>query len=303
MIRDIVSNEEVKEFFKNELKLNKSSGTYLFYGSDMTLLMEFALYFSKGLCCETLDGDFCGQCSVCKRIDKLLYSDLEVIDEPEGISVDMVRELAQKTSASSYEGSKKIFILKDISKMKKYAANALLKTIEEPNEGCFFILLNTNLNILPTIKSRSILVKIKRKTAEELEVDEFTYTFFRGNSRDIEKYKSLGVDLSKGYSYMEIGKAIKEYEKSGELIHKIDMYKGIRDFVNNRGYLKLHERLEFVNEIINATSSRVICSEIVSYTVEMMGDMSGLEERLMFKNMFRYTVFLNFVLTSFFLKL
>ena len=39
MIRDIISNEEVKEFFKNELKLEKDSGTYLFYGSDMGLLM------------------------------------------------------------------------------------------------------------------------------------------------------------------------------------------------------------------------------------------------------------------------
>lgn len=58
MIRDIISNEEVKEFFRNELKLKKDSGTYLFYGSDMSLLMEFALHFAKGLCCETLEGDF-----------------------------------------------------------------------------------------------------------------------------------------------------------------------------------------------------------------------------------------------------
>ncbi len=80
MIRDIISNEEVKEFFKNELKLDKNSGTYLFYGSDMNLLMEFALYFAKGLCCEVLEGDFCGECSTCKRIDKLLYSDLEILE-------------------------------------------------------------------------------------------------------------------------------------------------------------------------------------------------------------------------------
>ena len=34
MIKDIVSNEEVKTFFRNELKAAKKSGTYLFYGSD-----------------------------------------------------------------------------------------------------------------------------------------------------------------------------------------------------------------------------------------------------------------------------
>ena len=203
MIRDIISNEEVKEFFRNELKLKKDSGTYLFYGSDMSLLMEFALHFAKGLCCETLEGDFCGECNICKRIDKMLYSDLEILDNPDGLKVDEIRELAYKSSSSSYEGNRKIFIIKDISKMKKEASNALLKLIEEPNKGSFFILLNTNLNILPTIKSRSILVKVKKRTAEELEVDNYTYTFFRGNSEDIEKYKLLDIDLESGYSYQE----------------------------------------------------------------------------------------------------
>ena len=59
MIKDIVSNEEVKTFFRNELKAAKKSGTYLFYGSDTDQLMEFALYFAKGLCCETMEDDFC----------------------------------------------------------------------------------------------------------------------------------------------------------------------------------------------------------------------------------------------------
>ena len=138
MIKDIVSNEEVKEFFTNELKRNKNSGTYLFYGSDMSLLMEFALYFAKGLCCESVEGDFCDACSACKRIDSLSYSDLEVLDNPDGITVDEVRALGYTSSSSAYEGNKKIFIIKDISKMKKEAGNALLKIIEEPNRGSFF---------------------------------------------------------------------------------------------------------------------------------------------------------------------
>ena len=119
MIKDIVSNEEIKTFFRNELKAGKKSGTYLFYGSDTDQLMEFALYFTKGLCCETLEGDFCNTCSTCRKIDKLIYSDLEVLDDPSGIKVDAVRELAYKSSSSSYDGGRKIFILKDIQKILK----------------------------------------------------------------------------------------------------------------------------------------------------------------------------------------
>lgn len=303
MIRDIVSNEEVKEFFRNELKLEKISGTYLFYGSDMTLLMEFALYFAKGLCCETLEGDFCGECSICKRIDKLLYSDLEVLDNPDGLKVDEIRELAYKSSSSSYEGNKKVFIIKDISKMRKEASNALLKLIEEPNKGSFFILLNTNLNILPTIKSRSILVKIKRRTAKELDVDNFTYSFFRGKSEDIEKFKILDIDLEKGYSYQEIARAIKGYEESGELEYKINIYKALRDFINNKNYLKTYEKVFFAEEIVRATSDRNIYREIVSYFVEILGDFSGLEERLTMKSRLRFPINMRVFFINLFLEI
>ena len=290
MIRDIISNEEIKEFFKNELKLEKDSGTYLFYGSDMNLLMEFALYFTKGLCCETLEGDFCGECSTCKRIEKLIYSDLEVLDNPDGLKVDEIRELAYKSSSSSYEGKRKIFIIKDISKMKKEASNALLKLVEEPNKGSFFLLLNTNLNILPTIKSRSILVKIKKKTAQELGVDDYTYSFFRGNSEDIERYKFLDINLESGYSYREIGRAIKIYEENKELEAKINIYKAIRDFINNRNYLKVYEKIFFAEEIVRATSDRNIYREIMAYVVDIVGDLNGLEERLTMKSMLRFPI-------------
>lgn len=290
MIKDIISNEEVKEFLKNELKIGKNSGTYLFYGSDMSLLMEFAIYFSQGLCCGAISGDFCGQCDTCKKIQKLVYSDLEILDNPDGIKVDEIRELAYKSSASSYEGGKKIFILKNISKMKKEASNALLKLIEEPNPGNYFILLNGNLNILPTIKSRSILVKIKNRSAEELGVDEFTYSFFRGNSEDILGFKSMDIKLEEGYPYGEIARAIRGYEESGELKFKINIYKAIRDFVNNRNYLKTYEKIYFAEEIVRATSDRNIYREIVSYLVNFMGDLNGLEERLTMKGMLRFPV-------------
>lgn len=303
MIKDIISNEEVKDFFKNELKLKKESGTYLFYGSDMGLLMEFALNFTKGLCCETLEGDFCGECSICKRIDKLIYSDLEILDNPDGLKVDEIRELLYRSSASSYEGGRKIFIIKDISKMKKEASNALLKLIEEPNRGSFFILLNRNLNILPTIKSRSILVKVKRRNAQELGIDDFTYSFFRGNSEDIKNFQLLDINLESGYSYEEIGKAIKRYEESQELIYKIEIYKGIRDFINNRNYLKVYEKIFFAEEITRATSDRNIYREIVSYIVDIMGDLNGLEERLTMKSMLRFPINMRVFFINLFLKL
>lgn len=303
MIKDIVSNEEVKRFFKNELKLNKKSGTYLFYGSDSDQLLEFALYFSKGLCCDTLEDDFCDTCNVCQRIDRMTYGDLEVVEDVNGIKVDTVRELGYKSSSSASEGKRKIFILKDIQKLKKEAGNSLLKLIEEPAENSFFILLTNSLNILPTIKSRSILVKIKKRDAEELDVDEFTYNFFLGNSRDIENFKISDIDLQKAESYEMIGVHLKKYEETEDFKEKVYIYKCIKDFINNRHYLAQQEKLYFAEEILRGTNDRNLQRKIIEYTVSTLGNLSGLEERLKLKSMLRFPVNMKLVLINLFLNL
>lgn len=303
MVKDIVSNEEVKRFFKNELKLNKKSGTYLFYGSDSDQLLEFALYFSKGLCCDTLEDDFCDTCNVCQRIDRMTYGDLEVVEDVNGIKVDTVRELGYKSSSSASEGKRKIFILKDIQKLKKEAGNSLLKLIEEPAENSFFILLTNSLNILPTIKSRSILVKIKKRDAEELDVDEFTYNFFLGNSRDIENFKISDIDLQKAESYEMIGVHLKKYEETEDFKEKVYIYKCIKDFINNRHYLAQQEKLYFAEEILRGTNDRNLQRKIIEYTVSTLGNLSGLEDRLKLKSMLRFPVNIKLVLINLFLNL
>lgn len=303
MIKDIVSNEEVKRFFKNELKLNKKSGTYLFYGSDSDQLLEFALYFSKGLCCDTLEDDFCDTCNVCQRIDRMTYGDLEVVEDVNGIKVDTVRELGYKSSSSASEGKRKVFILKEIQKLKKEAGNSLLKLIEEPAENSFFILLTNSLNILPTIKSRSILVKIKKRDAEELDVDEFTYNFFLGNSRDIENFKISDIDLQKAESYEMIGVHLKKYEETEDFKEKVYIYKCIKDFINNRHYLAQQEKLYFAEEILRGTNDRNLQRKIIEYTVSTLGNLSGLEERLKLKSMLRFPVNIKLVLINIFLNL
>lgn len=303
MIKDIISNEEVKIFFRNELKMKKKSGTYLFYGSDTDQLLEFALYFAKGLCCKTLDDDFCDSCNICQRIDRLTYGDLEIVEDSNGIKVDTVRELSYKSSSTASEGEKKIFILKDIQKLKKEAGNSLLKLIEEPAENSFFILLTNSLNILPTIKSRSILVKIKKRSAKELEVDDFTYNFFLGNSKDIEEFKISNIDLQKPESYEMIGTHLKKFEETEDFKEKVGIYKCVKDFINSRHYLAEQEKIYFAEEILRGTNNKNLQRKVIEYTVSSLGNISGLEDRLKLKNMLRFPVNIKLVLINLFINL
>lgn len=310
MFRDIVSNEEAKIFLQNELRMKKSSGTYLFNGKRGSNPMEFAMAMAKALICEEEEADFCGECSSCRRIDSGSYPDVHIYGREETIKVDEVREIIYKASSSSYEGNKRIFILDNIEGLRKEAANAMLKTIEEPEPGTYFLLLTTTLNIIPTILSRSILVNIARKNMVELGASREEYDFFLGDTREIEEYKRLGLDLTKPESYREIGTFLKAYKEEQGLESKVRVYKALRDFVGNRKLVDEMDKMYFAQEVArgvakskNFTSSRELAEEIMYYAMVIARDPRKTEKLIELKGYNKYNVNLSLLLKVFFLEL
>jgi DNA polymerase-3 subunit delta' len=303
MFDDIVSNIEVKHFLKNEIKIGKKSGTYLFYGERGSELMEFTLAFAKGLNCSEEPIDFCGRCDVCLRIDSGNYPDVEVVEDPSGIKIDRVREIIYKASSSSYEGRKKVFILRNVEKMRTEAANALLKIIEEPGEGTFFILTSHSLNILPTILSRSVAVHIKKKNFEELGISQGEYEFFFGDIEDIKSYKNSGIDLSKPVSYRDIGLNLRNYLKDGDIESKINVKKALKDFMENRKFLDDIEKIYFSEEIYRGSRDRNIIEKLMYESILREKNISKTEKLLYIKGMLRYPVNLQLALKMFFLEI
>jgi DNA polymerase-3 subunit delta' len=303
MFDSLVGNDEVKTFLKNELRQEKSSGTYLFYGKRGSSLMEFALAFAKALNCPVLEGDFCDQCPVCKKISSLNYADLEVMGEDGGVKIDQVRDLIYKASSSSYEGRKKVFILKDVNRMRKEAANALLKEVEEPQKNTFFILLSNSLNIIPTIISRSIVVEIKKPTNEELGVSREEYDFFIGNIEDIRKYKNGEYIISRELNYMEIGGSISKFLETGDLGAKIDIFCCIEDFVKNIKLLNDLQKLRFAKAVSKSVKNRVFIEELLYYIILKVRDIKKTEKLLDIKSSIGFNVNLDLALNVFFLTI
>ena len=300
MFKDIISNEEAKSFLINELKSRREQGTYIFYGEDRELLMEFALAYAKALTCKNAENDFCGVCDSCLRINSLTHGDLEIYEDSNGIKIDQVREIAYRVSTASYEGGNRIFILKDVEKMKKEAANALLKMIEEPEKGDFFILLANNLNILPTIKSRSMFLKIKMRNAEELGVSQKEYNFFLGKGKEILEYKETGIDLNLGEPYNEIGNFIKNYLAEPNIENKIKIYKSLRDFFTSRQYINEIDKLSFAENIYFAVENdRVLSQEICNYMCHLIKNFDRIENLIVVKNMIKMPVNLKLLLKVF----
>ncbi|MEG0023656.1 MAG: ATPase [Cetobacterium sp.] len=286
MFKNIVSNNLVKEFLENELLFKRSSGTYLFYGEDRGLMMQFALAFANGLNCNTLHGD------------------LEILEDSNGVKIEVIRELAYSASVSSYEGGNKVFIITDVEKMKKESANAMLKLIEEPNVNCFFILMTSSLNILPTIKSRSMILKFDKQMPKDLDVTQFEYDFFLGDASEIEKYKLIKEteDLELGSSYEEIGSHIKNWLTTGEFIYKINLYKSIRDFIRNKDFIDDLDKIYFAEEILRGEATRDLVKEIVNYSIQLMKNPKNAEELLTMKGVMRFPVNQKNLLLTFFLR-
>ncbi|MGO4999826.1 DNA polymerase III subunit delta' [Oceanisphaera sp. W20_SRM_FM3] len=98
----------------------------------------------------------CGQCHSCRLVQAGTHSDLHLINsDTRSIGVDSIRQLSQTLSESPRLGRAKVAIIYEAEKMTEAAANALLKTLEEPAGQATLILVSAHPErLLPTIRSR-----------------------------------------------------------------------------------------------------------------------------------------------------
>ena len=263
-----MKSKEVLSAFEKEVKQNKISASYLFYGDKRVDLLFYALEFSKMVMTKDIEDEE-EKKSIEKKIENLQHSDIEVINRKnENIKIDEVRELIYDAIESAYSSPKKIFILCGIENLRKESSNALLKILEEPPKDVYFILLARSLNIISTIKSRTIKFHLEGASNEELGVSKEIYYFFDGNENNIRRYKENGIPLEEYEdrinSYEDALsniKAMKEYAKNemennensssdaGFLEIIINYNRSIEYIVKKIRFFNIEEVYMLVNEI------------------------------------------------------
>ena len=282
----------LEEFLKNELSFNREAGTYLFYGDDLQKNFDIALEFAAELFSRSMPEE--NKKNITEKTLRQTYSDLAVVDT---LNIDTVRDIIKKSYTSSHEGGAKVFILKNIQDIRKESANTMLKLIEEPTRDNFFILISKKLNILSTIKSRSIIYRIRKSTPEELGVDKYIYNFFLGFSLDIEEYKKNEMDLFIEKSYKIIGGILKEYEKEKNILSKVDLYKCLRNFIQESENIKRYEKIKFAEDIYMNASKEVV-GLIVEYLINLVKRDKNLKQKLEYKKMLRIPINLKLFLIN-----
>lgn len=274
-----------------EIKTEKKSATYLFYGEDRVKTFETAFYFIKELYKFNIK-DKTKIDNLLQRIENYSYSDFYIY---ENLNIEDVRTIKQLVYTSAFEENIKVFLIKDVKNLRKEVSNALLKILEEPTDNTFFILLSNDLNILTTIKSRSIIFKVNRDNFKDLEVDEKIYNFFLGNSQDIKAYKNSYLDLNYSISYKDIYTLVKNYEEhfydSLEYIEdKIKIYLALIDFTKNSNNLTTAEKISFAEQIFFASIEKDTLELVISYLLHLIKDKYILKEKLELKKMLKSSV-------------
>ena len=160
----------MNEILENALKTGNIAGAYLIAGSSPEATQEQIDEFLLHVFCK--DGTGCGACPGCLKYLHRNHADLFIIEPAKStISIGDVREIPAAVAKKPYEGGYQAVVIARADAMTPQAQNALLKVIEEsPGHTVFMLGAQNTKNILPTILSRCIILKMSfsREETEKL---------------------------------------------------------------------------------------------------------------------------------------
>lgn len=160
--REIVGQSSACAQLQRAFLHGRLSHAYIFDGPEGSGKRTTALALAALLLCEAPhEGDSCGQCASCRQLAAGTHPDCHLIEpDGRGIKIKQIRDLRARLSGTASYGGYTVVIIDAAETMTLEAANAFLKTVEEPQGPTCFILVTNGAERLPdTIRSRAQTVR------------------------------------------------------------------------------------------------------------------------------------------------
>ncbi|GAB4300809.1 MAG: hypothetical protein Kow0090_16330 [Myxococcota bacterium] len=167
---EIIGQNGALEVLSSTLRSKRLSGAYLFVGPPGVGKFTTARLIAAALLCRSGKFPPCGECISCRKVEHLNHPDVIYL-EPRGaeIRIDDVRETNRLLLLKPFESDYKVAIVDSAEKFRREAANAMLKTLEEPPTNTVIILVAASTAaLLPTIVSRSQIIRFNALDDETL---------------------------------------------------------------------------------------------------------------------------------------
>lgn len=171
---NILGQPQVRDFLRASVKSGRVTHAYLFTGPAGSNKTMAAYALAQAVLCPKGPlgprGGECGACDICRRVKRKKHPDVRYF-APEGAGgylVDQIRDIMADTMLAPIQADKKVYILDRVDMLGIQAANAFLKTLEEPPADVVLILLGrTRESVLPTVLSRCQVVPFRHIPASE----------------------------------------------------------------------------------------------------------------------------------------
>ncbi len=173
--QSIRGHDRVVESIRRALEGGRLPHAFLFVGPEGIGKLAFALKLAQTLLCERVPAAEmapCGACPGCVQVLGGTHPDLLRVARPDDkheLPIRVIRDLCLDLGLKPARGGRKVAIIDDADDLNDEAANAFLKTLEEPPDGSVLILIGTSPETqLDTIISRCRVVRFAPLTEAEL---------------------------------------------------------------------------------------------------------------------------------------
>lgn len=157
--QQIIGHRSAKKILLGAVEHNRVAGTYLFAGPEGIGKRLTATSLAALLNCDAPGSgplDACGQCRSCRKIREMVHPDvIAVRPEKTVLKIEQIRQVLEVMALQPYEARHRVVIIDEADTMNESAANAFLKTLEEPPADSHIVLVTSRPSaLLPTILSR-----------------------------------------------------------------------------------------------------------------------------------------------------
>jgi DNA polymerase-3 subunit delta' len=164
---ELLGHEWAVGQLKEQIVQDRLRHAYLFTGPQGIGRRTLALRLAQALNCPqpTRPGEPCRTCNTCQQIERMQHPDLAIVQAEQrggALKVDQIRQLQRSLSLSPYAARYRVAVFLHFEEANQSAANALLKTLEEPPAQVILVVTAESAeSLLPTIVSRCEVLRLR----------------------------------------------------------------------------------------------------------------------------------------------